>query len=133
MRKILAVVLLFIGGCSAVKIHPGTANAFDSAAYDTLSVTDNVIQSTKTALAANQFPVSIAGNVKTALNILITAYNTADNFYCGAPIGSSCQPNSYHTMANLGTATPAQQTQLTTLLNSVTNDTTALTAAKGTN
>lgn len=128
--KTILVIALLLAGCSATQIHPGTANAFDSAAYDTLSVTDSVIQSTKAALAANQFPPSISGNVKTALNILITAYDQADMIYCGAPIGSSCQPNSYHTMANLGTATPAQSTSLTNALNSVTTATTNLTAAQ---
>ncbi len=130
MKRIIPTLFLFLCGCAAHPIHPGTANAFDSGAYDTLSVADNVIQSTKLDLAANKFPASIAGNVKTALNGLINAYDIAETFYCGAPVGTSCSPNSYHALAMAGTATPAQNTQLTNDLNSVNTATTQLSTAK---
>ena len=133
MRKVLPVLLLFLCGCAAHPIHPGTANSFDSGAYDTLSVADNVIQSTKADFAANKFPASIAGNVKTALNALINAYDIADTFYCGAPVGTQCSPNSYHSLAMAGTATAAQNTQLQNELNSVNTATAQLTAAKAGN
>lgn len=137
MKRAFPALLLLLIGCAAHQIHPGTANAFDSGAYDTLSVTDSVIQSTKADLAAGKFPASIAGNVKTALNALINAYDIADTFYCGAPVagvGSGslmCAPNSYHSLAMAGTATSAQSTQLTNDLNQVNTATTALSAAKG--
>jgi len=137
--KRFAVLLaaLLIIGCSAHPIHPGTANAFDSNAYDVLSITDNVIQSTKTALAANQFPASISGNVKAALNDLIRAYDGADLAYCGQPIAGGavgtlqCAPGSYHAAAMAGTATAAQSTAITNAINQVTAATTALNTAKG--
>jgi len=133
MKRLLPALLLFLCGCAAHPIHPGTANAFDSGAYDTLSVTDSVIQSTKVDLAANKFPASIAGNVKAALNALINAYDIADNFYCGQPVGTplTCQPNSYHALAMAGTATPTQNSQLQNDLNQVSSASAALVTAKG--
>ena len=85
MKKYLPL-LLVICGCAAHPIHPGTANAFDSSTYDTLTITDSVIQSTKADLSAGKFPASIAQNVKTALNILITSYDVLDMAYCGTPV-----------------------------------------------
>jgi hypothetical protein len=135
MKIFIPALFLLLCGCAAHPIHPGTANSFDSGAYDTLSVADSVIQSTKTDLAANKFPASIAGNVKSALNGLINAYDIADTFYCGQPVGTplACAPNSYHAMAMAGTATPAQSTQLTNDINSVNTATASLSVAKGTN
>jgi hypothetical protein len=131
-RFIPALFCFLLVACAAHPIHPGTANSFDSGAYDTLLVADNVIQSTKADLAANKFPASISGNVKTALNSLIAAYNIADNFYCGQPVGTplTCSPNSYHSLAMAGTATPAQSTQLQNDINQVNTSTAQLTAAK---
>jgi len=137
----LLVVTLLLTGCAAHPIHPSTANKFDSDAYDTLSITDSVIQSTKSALAANQFPVSIAGNVKSALNRLIQVYDIAETFYCGTPITVStggvsslvCATNSYHAMAMAGTATPVQSSQLSTDLTNVNAASSAISTAKGTN
>jgi hypothetical protein len=139
MIRIAAIctLTLLLVGCAAHVNHPGTANAFDSNTYDTLMVTDSVIQSTKTAYLANQFPASIAPQVKTALNDLIAAYDAADLLYCGNPIqGPSsaalvCAPTSYHAMAMAGTATPAQQTAVAAAVSTVNSKTTALTAAKG--
>jgi hypothetical protein len=137
MKKLFPALFCFLlVACAAHPIHPGTANAFDSGAYDTLSVADSVIQSTKADLAANKFPASISGNVKSALNGLIAAYNIADTFYCGAPVAGvgtgslMCAPNSYHSLAMAGTATPAQSTQLQNDINSVSTSTAQLTAAK---
>ncbi len=133
MRNILAVALLFICGCAAHPIHPGTANKFDSDSYDALLVTASVIESTKADLAANKFSPTLAPKVKTALNDLIKGYDDADLFYCGTPVGASCAPMSYHALALAGQATPAMNTKLTQLQNIVTAAVNALAAAKAGN
>jgi hypothetical protein len=114
----LALVLL-LSGCAAHVIHPGSANKFDSDAYDSVLIAHSVIETTKTDLANNAFPASIAGNVKTALNDLIKAYDVADKAYIA-----------YHNAALAGTATAAQSTAVTNSLTTVNTSTTALTAAK---
>lgn len=135
MKKLILASFL-LAGCAANKIHPGTANAFDSSTYDTLSITDNVIQTTKADLAAGKFPVSISGNVKTALNDVIAAYDTLDTVYCGTPVAGvgtgslQCAPGSYHAAVNAGTATIAQQNQITADVNAVNAATNALATAK---
>jgi hypothetical protein len=137
LRTLTVVSVLFLAGCAAHQIHPGTSNSFDSATYDTLMVTDNVIQSTKADLAANKFPASIAGNVKTALNDLITAYDAADIAYCdpqpGTTLGSlQCSPASYHAAVNSASgATNAQQALVSNALAKVNTATAALATAKG--
>lgn len=120
-------------GCAAQVIHPGTANSFDSGVYDTLLTTDSVIQSTKADLAANKFPATIVGNVKTALNALIAAYNVADTFYCGQPVGNpmTCSAGSYHALAMAGMVTPTATTQMNADLTTVNIGITNLTSAKG--
>jgi hypothetical protein len=121
MRKlILLLPLLIMFGCAAHVQHPGTANAFDSSTFDTLLVTHNTIEQTKSALAAGSFPVAIAGNVKTALNALIKVYDDADTAYLA-----------YHAAAMAGTATPAQSSAVTAGLSNVSSATTNLTNAKG--
>lgn len=122
MRLPLTVLLIALTvGCHSVAAPvPGSANAFDSDSYLTLVATHSVIESTKTDLAANSFPMAIAGNVKTALNLLITAYDTANQAYLA-----------YHTAALAGTSTAAQQTAVTNALTNVQTATTTLTAAKG--
>ena len=133
MRK-LAILLLPLGllvGCSGMHIHPGTANSFDSAVYDTLLTADSVITTTKADLAANKFPASISGNVKTALNQLIVAYDAADVFYCGAPAGSACAANSYHSLVMSGKVTAAQTQQMQQLQTQVNASTDTLAASKG--
>jgi len=108
-------------GCSQnPKPVTGAVNQFDSDSYLTLLTTDNVIQSTKQALVAGSFPASIAGNVKTALNGLITAYDVADTAYLA-----------YHTAALSGTATAQQQAAVKSGLNNVSAATTTLLTAKG--
>ena len=115
---LLAIMLSF--GCAAHVQHPGTANMFDSDSYDTLLVTDSVIQSTKTSYTAGQFPAAIMPDVKTALNGLIAAYDTADTVYIA-----------YHNAAMTAAgATPAQQSAVATSLAQVATATAALTSAK---
>lgn len=135
-----AIAAIALVGCAAHVIHPGTANSFDSTTYDTLMLTDNVIQSTKADLAAGKFPASIAGNVKTALNALIVAYNVADIAYCdpqstspGTTLGSlQCSPASYHATVNSAAgATAAQQAAVANALAQVNTATAALATAKG--
>ncbi len=120
----LALAVLFLAGCTknTTAPVPGSASNFDSQSYLSLVTADNVIQSTKTALEAGQFPASIAGNVKTALNALIQSYDVANPIY-----------KAYHAAALAGTATAAQQTAVTNAVNDVTTKTSALTSAKGGN
>jgi uncharacterized protein YceK len=116
---VLLVIVAMLSGCAAHVIHPGAANKFDSDAYDAILVAHSVIETTKTDLANNAFPASIAGNVKAALNDLIKGYNLADEAY---------QP--YHNSALAGTATTAQSDAVTAALASLNTKTAALTAAK---
>ena len=119
-RRVFALSLvLLLAGCAAHVYHPGAANKFDSDAYDAVLVAHSVIETTKTDLANNAFPASIAGNVKAALNDLIKGYNLADEAY---------QP--YHSAALNGTATATQSTAVTNALNDLNTKTAALTAAK---
>jgi hypothetical protein len=119
MRIPALVLALVLAGCAAHVTHPGAANKFDSDSYDAVLVAHSVIETTKTDLANNAFPASIAGNVKTALNDLIKAYDTADAAYIA-----------YHNAALAGTATPAQSTAVTNALTDVNTKTSALTSAK---
>jgi len=138
MRK-LAVLLLALSlyGCAARPIHPGTANSFDSSIYDSLLVTHNVIESTKTELSNNSFSPSIAPNVKAALNKLIAIYNDTDTLYCNPPQGAgptdSCAATSYHALAVAGQSTPALDVQMRAKATDMNSAVTALTAAKGGN
>ena len=97
-------------GCATRPIHPGTANKLDSGVYDALLTTHSVIESTKGELASGTFPPEVQPRVKSALNILITAYNDADVLYCNPPTGASptdsCAPTSYHSIAMAGQSTP---------------------------
>jgi hypothetical protein len=119
MKRIGLIAVLLLAGCAARVVHPGAANKFDSDAYDAVLVAHSVIETTKTDLANNAFPASIAGNVKTALNDLIKGYNIADTTY-----------QTFHQAAVAGKATAAQQTGLTNALNDLSAQTAALTAAK---
>jgi hypothetical protein len=119
MKRAIPILALLLAGCAAHQIHPGAANTFDSNSYDAVLVTHNLIETTKTDLANNAFPASIAGNVKTALNDLIKAYDIADTSYV-----------TYHQAALAGNATAAQQTTLTNALSALSTQTAALTAAK---
>jgi hypothetical protein len=122
LALILCVLLGTVGcGTQAAKAPiPGSVNQFDSDTYLALVTAYNVIEGTKSALANNQFPVSIAGNVKTALNDLVKAYNAADASY-----------QFYHSAALAGTATPAQQTTVSGNMAQVQFSTTNLTTVKG--
>lgn len=121
--SILAAVFV-LGGCvkSTSTPIPGSANTFDSQSYLSLVTADSVIESTKTALVAGQFPASIAGNIKTALNALIQSYDVANPVFVA-----------YHTAALAGQATAAQQAAVTSAVSDVTAKTSALTSAKGGN
>jgi hypothetical protein len=123
VRRLLGMLLLcaVLAGCSAnPKPVTGSANQFDSDSYLALLTTDNVIQSTKAALAAGSFPVSVAPTVKTALNALIKAYDVADPVYI-----------TYHNAALAGSSTPAQQAAVTSALANVNTATATLVSAKG--
>lgn len=122
LTLILCVILASLGcGTQAAKAPiPGSVNQFDSDTYLALVTAYNIIESTKSALANNQFPASIAGNVKTAVNDLVKAYNAADASYL-----------IYHNAALAGTATAAQQSTVTGNLAQVQFSTTNLTTIKG--
>jgi hypothetical protein len=119
MKRIGLIAVLLLAGCAARVVHPGAANKFDSDAYDAVLVAHSVIETTKTDLANNVFPASIAGNVKTALNDLIKGYNVADSSY-----------QTYHAAALAGKATTAQSTAVSSALTDLQTKSAALTAAK---
>lgn len=130
-RKLLPLLLLlgvtfssltWGGACgrSANATIPGAANSFDSSSYLVLVTTDSVIKNTKDALSVNAFPTSILGNVKTALNALIQAYNVCDLAY-----------QEYHTAALVGQATAAQQAAVTTALDKMQAASANLSTVKG--
>jgi len=119
MKRAILIAGLLLAGCAARPIHPGSANKFDSDSYDAVLVAHSVIETTKTDLANGAFPASIAGNVKTAINDLIAAYNIADKAW-----------HAYHDAALAGTATTALSTTLTNALADVNTKTSALTSAK---
>jgi hypothetical protein len=120
MKRFMGLlVLLALTGCAAHVIHPGSANQFDSDSYDAVLVAHSVIETTKTDLANNAFPASIATNIKAALNDLIKSYDIADTAYLA-----------YHSAALAGTATSAQTTTLTNALTDIQTKTAALTSAK---
>jgi hypothetical protein len=119
-RAILTLALaISLASCAAHVIHPGAANQYDSDSYDAVLVAHSVIETTKTDLANGAFPASIAGNVKIALNDLITAYDVAQKAYV-----------IYHNAALAGTATAAQSNALTADLTVINTKTSALTSAK---
>jgi len=123
-RKLAVLALMtslyLLAGCAARPLHPGAANSFDSNAYDSLLVTHQVIESTKTQLSTSAgFPASIAPNVRTALDYLIDSYNVAQGAYMV-----------YHQAAMNGVATQAQADKVSTTLADVSAKTQALTAAK---
>lgn len=127
-RKLAVLVVLILtfcsGGCAALggahAPHPGSANKFDSDAYDAVFVAHNIIESTKTQLSKpGGFPPNIAPGVSKALAYLIDAYNISDNLY-----------KDYHAAAIAGQATQAQSTALSNALADMNDKTAALTAAK---
>lgn len=128
--KILLPLILCLGlaGCSMnPKPVVGASNQFDSDTYLTLVTTDSVIQSTKADLVtcaatptACVFTAGIVGNVKTALNGLISAYNAAD---------ASWQV--YHSASLAGQSTPAQQAAVSSAIANVNAATVSLTSVKG--
>ena len=125
-KNLVPLVLLLALSVACVKNVnapiPGSANAFDSSSYLSLVTTDSVIQSAKADLAASKLPPSVAGNVKTALNGLIQAYNIANVSY-----------QAYHTAALSGQATADQQFAVQTGLANVQTAMAGLTQAKAGN
>lgn len=117
---ILAAVLMT--GCSALKMHPGAVNQFDSSTYDTLLVTHSVIESTKTDLAAGKFNSAETPVVKQAVNDLVAAYNALDSAY-----------QIYHLAAAGSGATSQQISNVNTALANVNAATTNLSNAKAAN
>lgn len=121
MRRLFLVVsiALALTGCPKQTLHPGAANQYDSTSYDAVLVAHSVIETTKTDLANNVFPAAIAGNVKTALNALVTAYNVADTAY-----------QTYHTAALAGNASQAQIDTLNAAMTDMQTKSAALSTAK---
>lgn len=100
---ILAAVLLTGCGAKAVANHPGSVNAFDSIAADSLLTTQKTIEDAKTKVGTN-------ATVRAALNKVIALYNTTETAY-----------KNYHTLAAAG-GNPdpvALQTAITQLVGSV--------------
>lgn len=117
--SLLAAILII--GCAAHVQHPGTANAFDSDTFDTLLISNNVIESTKTAYLKGTFPASAMPAIKDALNGLIQAYDVADSLYL----------NYHAAVATSAGATAQQIADLKTALNNVNSATATLVSAKG--
>lgn len=134
----IALLVLLLAGCAAQVQHPGTANKFDSSAYDVLLVAHSVIESTKSDISSGAIPANILPGVKTALNGLIDAYDLLDVAYCNPQAvmpttGAAtlqCASGSYHSLAMAGTATPAQSAALQVQINSVNAQTAALASAR---
>lgn len=135
LKMILVVVAFVLSSCAARPIHPGTANKFDSSVYDGLLTTHEVIESTKVELTNGTFPPDVQPRVKTALNVLITAYNDADVLYCNPPAGAGptdqCAAGSYHALAMAGQSTPASDAAMQAKITSVNTAVAALATAKG--
>jgi hypothetical protein len=123
MRKFRLVVVLFcvsFAGCmsSAYVQHPGSANLFDSQAYDTVVTTQAVIDQARTDLTVNTFSPTISAKMKTVLDsALIPAYNALYAAYVA-----------YHTTALTDPSTT--QVPLQTAITQVNTATTNLAAAK---
>lgn len=139
-RNTSLVLILLLAGCGATHVqHPGTANAFDSDVYDTLLVAHSVIESTKSDIAAGSFGANVLPAVKTALNILIDAYNDLDTIYCNPTSGGiaatgianlHCSAGSYHALAQAGPPPIALQNQVQTAESRVKSATVSLATAK---
>jgi hypothetical protein len=126
MKKILSIVLLccmvsFTTNCAFnPKPVAGTVNQFDSDAYLYLVTTDSLIKETEADLTNGVFAVNLVPKIKTALNILIKSYNTANTTYL-----------SYHTAALNGVATVTQQAAVSSTIADVKSSTSALANVKG--
>jgi len=116
----LALCLAFAGcGLKAQAPIPGAVNQFDSDTYLTLSTAKGAIDQAKAELTANAFSGTVATNVKTAINVAVSTYNTADITY-----------QAYHQAALAGTATATQQTAVTAALANLNTAVTSITTAK---
>jgi len=117
---------LGLSGCSTLKtphtVAPGStvaATPLDSDTYNLLLLTQNLIDGTRAALAANEFTTVATPFVKQGLNQLINAYDALYASY-----------GPYHAAVLAGTATAAQAAAVTSATAAVNAATTALTTAK---
>lgn len=69
--NISVALLLTLSACSVYQIHPGAVNKTDSVAYDSLLVTQAIIEQARAENAAGNLPEAS----KAPLNILIEHYN----------------------------------------------------------
>lgn len=83
---------MLVAGCgpkTPIQRHPpnpvtgdaGSKTTLDADAYDLLLATHDVIESTKTSLAAGSFPAEQVPTVKATLNATIDGYNALDTAY----------------------------------------------------
>jgi hypothetical protein len=119
-RWLAMVLMLGMVGCAARPIHPGAVNVADSVAFDSLLTTKAVIDQTKADLTANLFPAAQVPAIKSALNGLITAYNTLDTAL-----------TAYHNAFTAGTATQAEADAVTNASAAIKGAVTTLTSVKG--
>mgnify|MGYP006264519939 FL=1 len=75
ITSLFLVVSLLVTGCHGYKVHPGAYNKLDSKTYDTLLVTQGVIEEAK----LNRTKYNVQANQ--ALDNLIVGYNTAMHDY----------------------------------------------------
>jgi len=73
----MLVLLLAVSACGLRTMSPGAMSQFDSDAYATLIVTQQLIESSKEALAAGDLPEG----VREPLNILIDSYNATRSLW----------------------------------------------------
>jgi len=125
IATIITVLVLSIACTkSVVAPVPGSANQFDSDTYLTLVTAKAAIDAAKTALAQNPpvFTPTLAAIVKSAVNNAVTAYNVADTTY-----------QAYHAAAIAGTATAAQQADVSAKISTMNTAVSQITANHGGN
>jgi hypothetical protein len=125
---VLSLVLGFGGlivttGCmnrpATAQIVPGVVNQFDSDTYLALVTSKGVIDQTKVDLTNNTFPANWVSNIKTTVNDLVIAYNTADTAY-----------TAYHIALLAGTATLEQQQAVQSTVDTMNQKVVAVSSAK---
>lgn len=70
---ILLLAVSMLAGCARYVIHPGAVNKSDSIAYDTLLVSEAVIDHARREILADRLPATL----KPGFNILVSNYNKA--------------------------------------------------------
>lgn len=75
MKKTFLIVafIVMLASCAGVQLHPGSANAADSAAYDALRDAQAVIDTARPQFASG----ALSANLKPLFNKLIAAYDIA--------------------------------------------------------